>query len=67
MKSTLIMAIIYAIVAVAMVVCIIFDIAMANWPALIICTIGLLLNVRNTICYFRLWRIQRAEYNDLDN
>lgn len=77
MKSTLIMAIVDVIFAIAMVVCIIFDIIMGNWPALLVCAIALYLNVTGAIDGFKRWRAQKAidnlsvmarcKYSDLDN
>lgn len=60
MKSTLIMAIVDVIFVILMVACIIFDIAMANWPALAICVVALILNIGSAIRDFKRWRTQRA-------
>lgn len=60
MKSTLITAIVATVLAIIMVVCIIFDIMMANWPALAICVVALILNISNAIQAFKRWRTERA-------
>ena len=59
MKSTLIMAIIAAIVAVLMLGLMVFDIMTANWPALSVCIMALLLNAFNAIRGFKRWRSER--------
>ena len=77
MKSTLIMAIVSALLAIVMVICIIFDIMTANWAGLAICVVALLLNTSNAIRGFKRWRFQknlgelsiaaRYKYSDLDS
>lgn len=59
MRSQLWGGIIALLMSIIMVVCIVVDIVMANWPALIICTVALFLNGSNAIACFRRYRTMK--------
>ena len=60
MKSTLIMAIVALVLAITMIPCIIIDIMVGNWSALVICILALILNAINAINNFRRYRTEKT-------